>query len=106
VEEGSTVRIEDDARNGITLFDDAQAEIRENVVSANGTSGMILWDTSGGTACENECFSWGAGLLGIEVREQAQPTLDGNVCTSNGGSGIGYRENSGDTAKRVLTKHL
>jgi parallel beta-helix repeat protein len=97
VEEGSTVGIEDNARNGITLFDGAQAEIRENVVSANGTSGMIFWDTSGGTACENECS--GNGLLGIEVREQAQPTLDGNACTSNGGSGIGYWENSGGTAR-------
>jgi parallel beta-helix repeat protein len=88
---------EENGLHGIEIQDRSQLMVEGNVVRNNAQSGIIFWDSSGGTALQNRCT--GNGLNGISINEQAQPALESNTCTANEQTGIRYTGESGGSAR-------
>jgi parallel beta-helix repeat protein len=90
-------RTEGNGLNGISVQDQSQPVLEDNIVSNNTEIGIVYGDEAGGVARQNECS--GNGLYGIGVSGQAQPTLERNVCRDNGGIGIRYSGHASGVAQ-------
>jgi parallel beta-helix repeat protein len=82
---------------GILLWDEAQVELRDNVLMENDDTGIAYFGHSGGKVLQNEVIA--NTRYGIYVDEWAAPTLESNTLRDNGEAGIAYFGNAAGMAE-------
>jgi parallel beta-helix repeat protein len=88
--------IESNAFVGITIEDEANILLVNNIFRKNAYSGISYYGSAGGYAIKNECYSNGSD--GIQVQFNSVPTLISNNLHDNKYDGIAYYDNSGGLA--------
>ena len=81
--------------HGVTIDNEAQPRLEQNILRNNEGNGILYADNAGGTAVANTIKR---NYVGIFVLGEAQPRLEQNTLGNNKETGIAYRENAGGTA--------
>lgn len=83
--------------HGILLWDQAQVELRNNLIRQNGDTGIAFYGNSGGKVLQNEVVA--NARYGIYVDEWAAPTLEGNTLLDHSEAAIAYFGNAAGMAR-------
>jgi parallel beta-helix repeat protein len=89
----------DNSLTGISLQDDANVNLENNLACENGVGIAFIGQTTSAARHSTCSRNRGDGFL---VMEEAQATLEGNFCESNSGSGIRI---SGDARGTAISNH-
>jgi parallel beta-helix repeat protein len=81
---------------GITIEDETEVLLLNNIFRKNVYSGISYYGSAGGYAVNNECYSNGSD--GIQVQFDSIPTLISNNLHDNKYDGIAYYDDSGGLA--------
>ena len=92
----SNCTVESNAFCGITIEDESNLMLINNIFRKNAYSGISYYGTSGGFAIKNECYLNVSD--GIQVQFDSVPTLISNNLHDNKLDGIAYYDNSGGLA--------
>jgi len=92
----SNCTVESNAFCGITIEDESNLMLINNIFRKNAYSGISYYGTSGGYAIKNECYSNVSD--GIQVQFDSVPTLISNNLHDNKLDGIAYYDNAGGLA--------